>query len=197
MRKVIITILILIIIGIVIFIIYTEMQKQELVRLEETVEFLKDETVPIKFKIVQRTDSSLTVAIKFFNADNMEIGKTETTLNGSELSFDFITVKAGNKYISFPYKIFTNMIPPKEGEELAPFYNQDGAPGIFVYDGIHKDLLNNLKFLYRDVKNDNIENLKGYFGNLVHDIEKISVFKTGIVYRIVLHVKGGIEVLED
>jgi hypothetical protein len=64
-------------------------------------------------------------------------------------------------------------------------------------EGIHWDLLRNLKILYNDVKNENFETLKGYFGNLVHDIERMSTFKTGIVYKIVVRAKGGIEVLED
>ena len=197
MKKVLFIIFILVITGCVVFFIITSGQKQETIRLEETIEFLKEETIPIKFKINSRTDSSLAVAIKFFDPDNKEINKTEITLKGKELSFDFITIQAGDSYLSFPYKVFTDEIPPINGKKLTSFYERDQAPAVFVYDGIHKDLLTQLKLLFRDVKNDNIGNLEHYFGNLVHDIEKVSSFKTGIVYKIVVHVKGGIEVMED
>ncbi|MBN2443716.1 MAG: hypothetical protein JXJ04_20310 [Spirochaetales bacterium] len=197
MKKILVIFFLLVIIGVSVFFIITSGQKQEIIRLEETIEFLKEETVPIKFKILTKTDSGMTIAIKFYNADKKEINKTEMTLNGKELSFDFITIKAGDRYISFPAKVFTDRIPAREGEKLFSYYDENGIPGVLVYDGIRKELLNNLKVLFKTIKNDTPGNVKNSFGNLVHDIEKISSFKTGIVYKIVVHVKGGIEVLQD
>jgi hypothetical protein len=197
MKKVLIVLLLLVATAVAVFFILTSGQEKELVRLEESVEFLKTEAIPIRFKITSRTESSLTVMIKFYNADNEDLNSIEKTLKGKELSFDFITIKGGDRYLSFPYKVFTDEIPAIQGESLVSYYDVNGVPGIFFYDGIHEDLLHNLKALFRHVKNGTVQDLKQYFGSLVHDIEKVNSFKQGVVYRIVTHVKGGIEVMPD
>lgn len=174
-----------------------EKQEKKILSLEENIVKLKESHTPIRFKIVDKTDETIALVMKFYNADNKEINKLETELEGQELSFDFYVVKVKDKYVAFPSKLFSNTIAASKGKPLYSWYNNDGYPEIYFAKNIDKDLYNGLKEVYQKLINDQIDSLENSFGNMVHDIKDFKAFTPETVYSIVTHSKGGIEIVEE
>jgi hypothetical protein len=172
-------------------------QKKQIKHLEDNIALLQEETTPIRFKILEKTQDSITLVVKFYNADKKEINSMKQKLNGQELSFDFYMVSVKDKYIAFPSKIFTDRIPADDGIVLYNYYDKDGYPEIFYKKDINKDLYKGLKDVYQEVKNGQLDSLNNHFGNMVHDIKKFKSFLPENVYSIVVHTKGGIEIIEE
>lgn len=172
-------------------------QKKQIRKLEDKIALLKEENTPIRFKIKDKTNDSITVTVKFYNADKKEINSFTRKLNGQELSFDFYVVPVKNKHVAFPAKIFTDRIAPDKGISLYKYYNKEGYPGIFSSKDIDKDLYKGLKDLYLNIQNNQMDSISEHFGNMVHDFKKVKSFIPGNVYSIITHTKGGIEIIEE
>ncbi len=190
---------ILVIIGTTIFVLSkcTENQEKKIAILENKLALLKEENVSIKFKILEKQKDSIKVAIKLFNSDNKSFTKVEKTLFGQELSFDFFVVKLKNKYLAFPFMVYTNKIAPIDGEDLLTLYDKDGFPEIYDMENIDTSLKEKLSEIFKKIKNGDAYSIDNTFGNMVHDMEGIKSFEPNIVYKIVSHTKGGIEVIEN
>lgn len=172
-------------------------QKQKIAELEERIEHLQSEYVPIRFKVLDRDNNNIRVAVKFYDGDGNVIERTTKILEGNELSIDFYVVPISGRYLAFPFKIFTDKTPPDEGEQLTKYYDADGFPEIYESKNLNKKLRGGLEVIFRRIKNDDFDADDKYFGNMVHDITDLKSYKTGSVYRIVCRTKGGIEVIED
>ncbi len=172
-------------------------QKKQIKKLEENISLLKEETTPIRFKILGKTNDSIHLLVKFYNSDKKEINSFKKTLNGQELSIDFYMVPVKDRFVAFPSKIFTDRIPADAGISLYEYYNQEGFPGIFYTKDIDKDLYQGLKDIYQKVKSGQVDSISDHFGNMVHDIQKVKSFLADNVYSIVTHTKGGIEIIEE
>ena len=88
--------------------------------MQTEISALKEELIPVRFKILDKTDSSVTVEMRFYDADDKEISIKKLRMNGTELTFDFNVVKMKNNrksdtYLFFPEKVFTDRIPPADG----------------------------------------------------------------------------------
>ncbi len=199
-KKLILTILAtttIVITILLIFNTFTCKQREQIAILEKKVKFLKTENIPIRFKILDKEDGKIRVAIKFYDADGNDIERIEKTLEGDELSFDFLVFPVKNKYIAFPYKIYTDKIAPVEGENLTKYYDEKNFPKIFYFKGIDNELMTGLSLVFEKIKTNDISSDDKYFGNMVHDISKLKSYKINTIYKIITHIKGGIEVVEE
>jgi hypothetical protein len=199
MRKFIVFLIIIIAIGGLIFGYYTctEHQQEKIKMLESKIALLKETHTPIRFKIIEKTDDSIKLSAKFYNANDEEVNKLETTLAGQELSFDFYIVPIKDRYIAFPSKIFTNKIAAANGIEIYNLYDKEGFPLVFETKDMDTEIHEGLKDLFRQVKTGQLDSLNNYFGNMVHDIKEFKSFIPQTVYSIVTHTKGGIEIIEE
>lgn len=180
-----------------IFKILVSHQKKTIVKLEKNINLLKQENTPIRFKVKERENGTVTVVIAFFDADNNRIKKgILKTFKGNEVSFDFYVYKVKDKYIAFPYKIYTDSIAPIKGDDLIQYYDYGGFPQIFYSKSINKSFKKGLETLFEKVKSGKIEDDTNYFGNMVHDIAGVREFRIGKTYKIITHTKGGIEITE-
>ncbi len=176
---------------------YAKIQEKRIENLEDHIAFLKAESVPVKFRIDEKTDSLIKVTIKFYDLDDNEIAKTQQQVYGEELSFDFWVIPVKDKYVAFPHKLFSDQIAPKNGIILTGFYDKQGFPQIFHHSQITNQGKEAFTLLFDELKTDSIQHDLKQFGNMVHDIKQIKSFQEGYVYKIVVHTKGGIEVLEN
>jgi hypothetical protein len=174
-----------------------ENQKEKIKQLEDKIALLKEEHIPIRFKISEKTNDSIKLVLKFYNADNEEFNKMETKLSGQELSFDFYIVPVKDKYVAFPSKLFSNVIAASNGIDLYNFYNKDGFPQVFESKNMDSDLKTGLQNLFEQIKAGQIDSINHNFGNMVHDIKDLKAFMPDMVYSIVCHTKGGIEIKEE
>lgn len=176
---------------------YAKIQEKRIENLEEHIAFLKAENVPVKFRIDEKTDTLIKVTIKFYDLDDNEIAKTQQEVYGEELSFDFSVIPVKDKYVAFPHKLFSDQIAPKNGILLTDFYDKQEFPQIFHHSKITSEAKEAFTLLFEQLKTDSIHRDSKQFGNMVHDIKQIKSFQEGYVYKIVVHTKGGIEVLEN
>ncbi len=176
---------------------YQEIQEQEIVKLELKIDNLKAEHSPIRFIIREKTEDSITLAAKFYDADGTLIGQVEHKLEGRELSFDFQVVAADGGYLAFPYKIYTDEIAPTDGFDLTSVYDQNGFPQVFAQANLDNTNKQVLSELFAKVKSGEIEKDKNAFGNMVHDVHEIKSFEKDIIYKIITRTKGGIEIIEE
>ena len=197
MKKLKYVLIIMVLGAIIFFATCIRYQRERITKLENNIRLLKEECVPIRFKLLDRSSDSLLVAVKFYDGDNNEIVRREFSLYGKELSFDFYVAEFGERYICFPVKMFTDMIAADDGIVLTDLYDKGGMPYIYYYKGISQELMEGLSELFENVKSgDALEDQDG-FGSMVHDVDGVKLFNVGVVYKIVLHTKGGIEIMEN
>ena len=172
-------------------------QEKKIKSLEDNIALLKEENTPLRFKILEKTDDSISLVFKFYNSDNKEIKQIKQKLYGQELSIDFYMVPVKKRYLAFPSKIFTDKIAADEATVLYNYYDKDGFPAIFYSKNMNKDLYNSLKDLFHNIKTGQLDSVSNHFGNMVHDIKKFKSFLPENVYSIITHTKGGIEIIEE
>jgi len=175
----------------------TKLQDKKIEKLELKIELLKEVSMPVRFKIIDKNNGIIHFAIKFYDLDGNVIKRQEFSLEGEELSFDFFVIPIKDRYIAFPHKIFTNKIAPKDGENILKYYDKNGFPEIFSSANIDKNLKIGLQKLFMQLKTENIDELEGLFGSGIQDIKDVSEFEKDNIYKIVTHTKGGIEILSE
>ena len=207
MKKLIITI---IIIGALVAGVYygfkflTKEQGKTIAKLEEKIHFLKEETVPVRFKILEKDSANIKFLIKFYEQGAEEAFIADTiTLPGQELSFDFYVVPVQDEKnkrevkIAFPYKIFTNTMPAKDGISLFNYYDDKDFPQVFNSADADTAYVNRMSELFAKIKVGDTEEIDGIFGSMVQDIRFQNEFMENHVYQIIIHTKGGIEIQEN
>lgn len=190
---------------------FTVLQRRSLIaRLEERIELLKAESVPLRFMVLSRSDTSVSARFRFYDADGLEISSFERSWNGSELSIDSVVVPVGERALVFPSRVFTDAVAPKRGTELFGYYDRGGFPAIFhstTLDGMARSALSELfgrirssergDDLVTEVLQPGDRLLKGAFGNAVHDLKRVRTFEVGAVYVLVARMDGGIEIIRE
>ena len=184
---------------------YLGQQEQEIAKLEEKIHFLKEETVPLRFKILEKDSANIKFLIKFYgqDKDSTFFNQDTITLPGQELSFDFYVVPVQDEKnkrevkVAFPYKIFTNTMPAKDGISLFDYYDDEGFPQVFNSAEVDTAYVNRMSELFTKIKTSDTEEIDGIFGSMVQDIRFQNEFMENHVYQIIIHTKGGIEIKEN
>lgn len=177
-------------------------QKAKIESLQTEISVLKEEIIPVRFKITEKTDASVTVEIRFYNADGKEVAARNLKMNGTELTFDFRVVKLKNNknsdtYLFFPEKVFTDRIPPTDGRIISGEYNNNNFPAIYEDGGLSDNDRRVVSDLYNVILNNEPVIIE-HFGSAVHDLKTINELKIGFVYKIACHQSsGGVEIERD
>lgn len=183
--------------------------QEEVERLERIVESLKEESVPIKFK-VEYTDKlnvsknqQTEVSIKFFDQDEKQVSRMSYILEGTEVFFDFKVLHIASKdtYFFFPYSLYTDKMEPANGILICNDYTSNGMPLIYRSKALNspedEEFFSELLKYITDETELKEEDLA--YGYSVHDMSDFNIkFKPNTTYKIICHnKKGGIEFLED
>lgn len=188
---------------------YLVQQKKIIQDLERRIDQVKTVTIPLRFMVLSRSNEEISARFKFYSADGKEIASFERAWKGSELAIDTLVVPIKGKFLGFPVRVFTDAIAPNKGTLLFPYYDRDGMPAIFDSPTLDGELRGGLRDLFGALKR--IEQFYGttetkgpepslwvmgtIFGNAVHDVNRFWRFNIGIVYDLVVHADGGIEIL--
>lgn len=174
-------------------------QIKKIDKLKKEISFLKSEITPIRYKVIKKNGDMLSVALKFYDLDGNQIGKTrQYELKGNTVSFDFYLAKFNDEYIAIPYKIFTDEIKPEDGISLYENYEERDFPMIYKSINSSKAFNQGIKALYEKIKSGDFQDMKNVFGNMVQNHPKADSSKIDdSTYKIIVHKKGGIEIIED
>lgn len=196
-------------------------QEQKIANLENMIADLKDELIPIKFKVEKIKHDKTFIRLLFLDLAGNKIKEEKLSLTGNEIHFDFQVVKLRDKKIAsgknknqtleqflfYPYKIYSENIKPNDGIDLCRLYNKNNFPSI--YKGFESFLNeDNKKYsnayskkltqTFEYILNDELGKLAEQFGSAVHNMPGISEFKKGYTYSIVCHPHtGGIEIRSE
>ena len=177
-------------------------QNAKIESLQNEISALKEELIPLRFKITEKTDTSVSVEMRFYDVNGKEVAIRNIKMNGTELTFDFRVVKLKNNnnsdtYLFFPEKMFTDRIPPAEGKIITGEYNNNNFPAIYENGGFSENDRTIVSNLYNVILNNEPVIIE-HFGSAVHDLKTINELKTGFVYKIACHQSsGGIEIERD
>ncbi len=200
MRKTIITGIVLALLALIVFNYVMpgclRQQDKKIKDLESIVNQLTSEVTPLAFRIREREDSTIVVDVKFYDLQMRELSSKTFNLKGTELFFDFSSYKVGDNYLAFPSKLFTNKMAAHDGIMLFDFYSSEHFPQIYYRDSLSESDKNTLKEIFANVRDSSYVD-KNSFGSAVHDVAGLKSFELGQVYRVIVHPKGGIEIIED
>ena len=170
-------------------------QQKKIALLELKISQLKEEFIPMRFRIVSRDKDNMQVDIRFYDTESKSVGTSFITLPGSELYVTVEVIKHGSKgFLFFPSTVFTQEIAASDGMALLEIYNNNGLPAIYEGWNVGKVGELYLKHIYGQVRKGVKKDI--LYGSAVHEIKGVSELQVGLVYDVVCHVKqGGVEIV--
>ncbi len=185
-------------------------QQKEIALLEEQIQYLEEEFVPMKFEVLERKNSDIAVKIKYYDMTGKEVGSSDVRLNGDELNFDFQVIQfTETAFIFFPCGVYTDAIALVEEAPIYADYDYAGFPRIYegmsLFDKEGKPLdeegvaqiKEQLSTYFALVRKGEYSSRTEQHGVAVHDLKSVSEFKKGFVYKVVCHPhSGGIEIVK-
>lgn len=150
----------------------------------------KQEIVPMKFIITKKTDY-LSFSCAFYDLNKNKISDDKLiSIKGNELFLECIVTELnGYAKAVFPYRVYSNIVPPSQGVIIVNDYNKNDFPAIFA--GVKSRQEKLLKKIYKDICKSNFKS-KWYY-SVVHKPAELKPKKEKLVVR----VKGGIEILSE
>ena len=185
-------------------------QEREIARLEDQIKYLEEEFVPMKFEIQEKKDSIISVKIKYYDMNGKEVGSSSVMLGGNELNFDFEVIQFSDEaFIFFPCGVYTDTMALVDKTVINTDYEKNGFPRIYegmkLYDADKnpldeegtKQIRSQLSDYFAIARKGGVVSQTEQHGVEVHDIQYVSEFKKGFVYKVVCHPhSGGIEIVK-
>lgn len=169
-------------------------------RLEERIARMKTATVPLRFMVLSRGEN-ISARFRFYDADGNEIASFERAWRGSELSIDSVMVPVKDRWLAFPSRVYTELIPPSRGTELFNYYDRNGFPLIHDSAALDERDRTLLSELFGRVRlpsfSENAYEGRRSWGSVVHDIRNLASFEVGAVYSLVVRESGGMEIIRE
>jgi len=167
--------------------------------LENEIETLKSEFVFISFFVNSKREELVDFTLTIYGIDGSTVDRQRLVMDGNDIFIEskVITTK-NNKAIVFPIKVFSDIIPSKEGKSLVPFYEKDEFPAI--YTGVETKISNFIKDLFDFYVLEKNISLKRYGLELknmdvvVHQLSRN--VEENKEYECLIHPDGSIELRE-
>jgi hypothetical protein len=186
-------------------------QKQRIVYLEDLSTRLRSETVSLKFMVLSREGGEIKARVKLYDLTGREVAVLEKAWPGAELYIDMllIPIRSSNRsekadsWLAFPYRIFTDKLGAASGTLLFDAYDSGGFPEVLRGIQWSADEKAAVIAAFASARKSAAAGLpatsaaEGAFGSAAHEVSRLSKFDTGIVYKVVCRIKGGIEIMED
>ena len=144
-----------IVIGVLLWWLFTGSASNE-VNIEK-FNFLKDETVPMRLKVVGRSDGSAQVAVKFFDVDGKAVGRCEIPYSGGGITLRVIDVDINGRHLYFPEEMAQYASPDTLRHQLRQYYVKDGFPMIYSSQVADAGLQQQIRLLYAHILDGDIE----------------------------------------
>ena len=164
------------------------------VRIGEKIHLLKETIVPMRLKVIARSDGSAQVAVKFFDVDGKAVGRCEQQYAGGGITLRFMNVEMDGRHIYFPYE----MTQPSETDtlrlQLQQYYVSNGFP--MVYDTHTGDALlrDEIGVLYQNTLTLKRTKLEALYGCTAHIVEAtLGEPMERVNYSVIAKADGGIE----
>jgi len=197
LTKIIVFAVLLILLFLTTFFIVKFLEKEKIKILANKLEEIEGEITPIRFKILSYDNNNINIAIKLYDIDNKEITRKEFDLEGEQLFFEFLVVHIKKNFVAFPYKIYSDKISVDKGIQIFTCYDSNGFPQIYYSENNDNELINGLINIFEKIKKGKIKKIESIFKTTVLDIKTNQQFKERQIYKVVMNIKGEIEIVED
>jgi hypothetical protein len=136
------------------------------VRIGEKIHLLKETIVPMRLKVIARSDGSAQVAVKFFDVDGKAVGRCEQQYTGGAITLRLLDVAIGDRHIFFPHE----MTQPSKTDtlrlRLQKFYVKDGFPMVYDSQVIAPALKDEIQHLYGHILAGDTARLHKLYGTI-------------------------------
>lgn len=136
------------------------------VHIGKTIHLLKETIVPMRLKVIARSDGSAQVAVKFFDVDGKAVGRCEQQYTGGAITLRLLDVAIGDRHIFFPHE----MIQPSKTDtlrlRLQKFYVKDGFPMVYDSQVIAPALKDEIQHLYGHILAGDTARLHKLYGTI-------------------------------
>ncbi|MBQ5551282.1 MAG: hypothetical protein IIT32_09480 [Bacteroidales bacterium] len=164
------------------------------VRIGEKIHLLKETIVPMRLKVIARSDGSAQVAVKFFDVDGKAVGRCEQQYAGGGITLRFMNVEIDGRHIYFPYEMTQLSETDTLRLQLQQYYISKGFP--MVYDTHTGDALlrDEIGVLYQNTLTLKRKKLEALYGCTAHIVEAtLSEPMERVNYSVIVKADGGIE----
>ncbi|GHV96643.1 hypothetical protein AGMMS50293_29630 [Spirochaetia bacterium] len=185
---------------------------------------LKEVSVPVRFKINERTNGKISGEIQFYSMimddidnfdmeyrikDDGELISSQTfDLEGTEFNIDFLKYKEKQELFAhevfwvFPFRIYTDHTTAAQGTAIYSSYNRNNFPAVYEAHNLDDTVKQKLSehyldiMKYGDLMDDELK--QRITGNAVHDMKKFASFQLNRWYDVAVHTKtGNIEYVKE
>ena len=136
------------------------------VHIGKTIHLLKETIVPMRLKVIARSDGSAQVAVKFFDVDGKAVGRCEQQYTGGAITLRLLDVAIGDRHIFFPHE----MTQPSKTDtlrlRLQKFYVKDGFPMVYDSQVIAPALKDEIQHLYGHILAGDTARLHKLYGTI-------------------------------
>jgi len=165
--------------------------------LEDKIELLDPEYIPMRFKILENKNDNIRVAIKFFDPQGKVVYRTEEHLKGNQLLFNFLELEVQGSSIILPYKMFSDKVIQEKGAFLPNYYQKSGFPEIFNSKDIHPKLKEGLTTLLSKVSSGKIDTSDVFLKGMEVRLPESQSYQVKKKYKFVTKRSGQILVLGE
>ncbi len=124
----------------------------------EKFHLLKDEIVPMRLKVVVRSDGSAQIAVKFFDVDGKAVGRCELPYAGGSITQKILDVNIKGHHVYLPSEMAQSSASPDTlRQQLQQYYVKDGFPMIYFSQVADAGLLDEIRRLYSRLLDGDIE----------------------------------------
>ena len=136
------------------------------VHIGKTIHLLKETIVPMRLKVIARSDGSAQVAVKFFDVDGKAVGRCEQQYTGGAITLRLLDVAIGDRHIFFPHE----MTQPSKTDtlrlRLQKFYVKNGFPMVYDSQVIAPALKDEIQHLYGHILAGDTARLHKLYGTI-------------------------------
>ena len=169
-------------------------------------------TLPLRFTVLSRSDTSISGRFHFYNALGREISSFERSWNGSELYIESLGISLGKRFFVFPSRVFTDSATAKKGTSLFPYYDQDGFPAVFDSPSLSPQTRQALATLFSRLKlsdaffvgNPTARGVSvkdspffSFLGRIQREVQRFRDLEIGVAYSFRAYADGTIEVEKE
>ena len=124
----------------------------------EKFNLLKDEIVPMRLKVVARSDGSAQIAVKFFDVDGKAVGRCELPYAGGSITQKVLDVNIKGRHVYLPSEMAQSSASPDTlRQQLQQYYVKDGFPMIYFSQVADAGLLDEIRRLYSRLHDGDID----------------------------------------
>lgn len=137
----------------------------------DKIYLLKDNAVPMRLKVVTRSDGSAQVAVKFFDLDGKAVGRFEQSYTGGSIHVSLLDVNIDGHHVYLPGAMTQYAKPDTLHMSLPQHYVKDGFPMIYNSQIADPKLHDEIGLLYELVSSGEREKIETNSNRTVQLIE--------------------------